>query len=213
MGSVIVTKVDALISTIIASPDVIPFNLPEQFYAKGAVFDPNEKFRVFCAEGDHLHATVLNLTIEKPDKLPFTLVPSADLADLCLSLEGDQILLDRRDKVVNRHLNPRLPHKIPLDPPQAILKVLMQAAHFNYHLKRAGDRFEHVRIELRRLEYKRIHYYEYVAIPFGENLLATEPAQVVVEDVHLGLIIHNDTDTPLYPYVFYFDPSNLSIRE
>lgn len=212
MGSVVVTKVDALTSTVVATPDPTSFSLPEQFYAKGAVFDPNEKFRVFCAEGDRLHAAFLEVT-RSPDRLPFTSVPSPDLADLCITLQGDQIVLDRRHELINRYLSPRLPSTISIHAPQAILQVLTQAAQFSYHLKRTGAHFEDVRIELRRLDYKRSHDFEYVAVPFGENLIATEPATVVVENIHLGLIIHNDTDIPLYPYVFYFDPSTLSIRK
>ncbi|KAJ2934550.1 hypothetical protein H1R20_g2521, partial [Candolleomyces eurysporus] len=55
--------------------------------------------------------------------------------------------------------------------------------------------------------------------PAGENLLAQEPAHVSVPDVDdvdadasvLGMTLYNDGPEPVYPYLFYFDPNDLTI--
>ncbi|KAJ3521101.1 hypothetical protein NMY22_g12453 [Coprinellus aureogranulatus] len=51
--------------------------------------------------------------------------------------------------------------------------------------------------------------------PVGKNLLAEEPAHVTVSDEQterpLGLTLYNDGDVDVYPYLFYFDPNELTI--
>jgi len=67
-------------------------------------------------------------------------------------------------------------------------------------------------MELKTLERELTDDNEYFFKPVGRNLIEDDPATIVVdENASLGLTLFNNTDLPLYPYVFYFDPSELSI--
>ena len=48
--------------------------------------------------------------------------------------------------------------------------------------------------------------------PTGNNLIAEEPATIIVDEFAcLGMTIFNQTQLPLYPSLFYFDPTDLTI--
>jgi len=53
--------------------------------------------------------------------------------------------------------------------------------------------------------------------PIGDNLIAHEPAFIGIPDIpsetlsNMGMTLYNDSDIDLYPYLFYFDPKDLTI--
>ncbi|KAJ2912759.1 hypothetical protein MD484_g7651, partial [Candolleomyces efflorescens] len=51
--------------------------------------------------------------------------------------------------------------------------------------------------------------------PVGKNLLQEEPARITVSDADqsslLGMTLYNDGHENVYPYLFYFDPNDLTI--
>ena len=53
--------------------------------------------------------------------------------------------------------------------------------------------------------------------PTGQNLLAREPSEIQVPDADVdkpvGMTLYNDSDIPIYPYLFYFDPNELTISK
>lgn len=57
---------------------------------------------------------------------------------------------------------------------------------------------------------------EIVLIPSGKNLISKESATVTIvvdEDAMYGMTITNQSRHCLYPFVFYFDPTELTIGE
>ncbi|RXW12069.1 hypothetical protein EST38_g13785, partial [Candolleomyces aberdarensis] len=105
--------------------------------------------------------------------------------------------------------------------PEDIQSIIRAWQHFSYHLHRRGkNEFAQVRMELHYLEpidledsdgsYEPENYR-----PMDENLLSQEPSKVYVPeadvDKPLGMTLYNDSDIPIYPYLFYFDPNELTI--
>ena len=82
-----------------------------------------------------------------------------------------------------------------------------------YHINNTGcGDLEGVQVELCLLSAVYTEPFGEALIPIEENLLEDGLATIVVnDDTLLGMTIHNKTDLPLYPYLFYFDPSYLRI--
>jgi hypothetical protein len=67
-------------------------------------------------------------------------------------------------------------------------------------------------MELKELSEELNDEFDVVFHPVGKNLIEEEPAKIVVhETVGLGMTIYNDSAVALYPYLFYFDPTDLTI--
>jgi hypothetical protein len=60
------------------------------------------------------------------------------------------------------------------------------------------------------------YYYTTEHQRVGKNLLQQEPAHIQVSDVDaslLGMTLYNDGPKAVYPYLFYFDPNDLTISK
>jgi hypothetical protein len=94
--------------------------------------------------------------------------------------------------------------------------VAKATAHFYYHLTReAPDDFgKDVWMELKELKEDPSEKYLINFAPTGPNLIAEEPATIVVnENARLGMTVFNQTELKLYPFLLYFDPTDLTISE
>ncbi|KAG9077192.1 hypothetical protein FRC06_009057 [Ceratobasidium sp. 370] len=119
------------------------------------------------------------------------------------------------NKLSNKHGISRLPHTTPVDV-KVLLSVLRSAAAWDWHIGRKNPKSpfnDRVRIEMFRLKEELAHDGCSIAlIPDGENLNKNGVAEVVVNPSHYyGFGIINNTAFDLYPYLFYFDTSDLSI--
>jgi len=69
-------------------------------------------------------------------------------------------------------------------------------------------------MELKVLKVDLSQDFDRVLTPIGKNLIEHEPATIVVDEFAcLGMTLFNQTDLSLYPYLFYFDPTDLTIVE
>ncbi|KAJ2934554.1 hypothetical protein H1R20_g2524, partial [Candolleomyces eurysporus] len=144
-------------------------------------------------------------------------------AALILTVEEDEVHIDQNDPALNDHIPTRFPCPINCNETKRLQNIIRSWRHFNYHLHRGpqnstDDAFPQVRMELHYLESTSDDYFSPDYQPTGENLLAQEPAHVPVSAVEddvdpsvLGMTLYNDGPEPVYPYLFYFDPNELTI--
>jgi hypothetical protein len=167
---------------------------------------------LYCDDRDWLETCFPS---DERERLSVDLVDDdhANAAGLRLSIMEDGVHFDRNDTMINPYIGSRMPHVVDRTDILLIREVIRRFMHFNYHLTRmGGDDFRNVYMELRRLRTDYSANFDQTLTPVGENLIEKEPASLVVDEVaRLGMTIHNRTDLPLYPYLFYFDPSDLDI--
>ncbi|KIM25361.1 hypothetical protein M408DRAFT_315703, partial [Serendipita vermifera MAFF 305830] len=139
------------------------------------------------------------------------------IAHLDIAFEDDKIIFNILNPLVTEHGLKRMPYQI--NPTvDEVRPVLRAAAHFYWHLHRAGkDRIlhENVTVEFTRLIEDLENYddsFRPVKVPHGPNLIQEGVIDLVVkkEDMY-GIKLVNTSGRSLYASVFYFDNSNLSI--
>lgn len=200
-----------------------PLRVPKVFYAKRIAWS-NAPASIYCEDKTLLQSlsrvTKSSVSVKAGKILPTDLVDDAAKASLIVKVEGDDVYLERNDPLLEEHLPKRFPRPLNRNAPEQIQGVISAWRHFNYHLKRGGrDEFPQIRMEMHYLEPEDgdwdNEHPEYN--PVGKNLLAENPAHIVVSDDHtkrpLGLTLYNDGDLNVYPYLFYFDPTELTISE
>ncbi|RXW16987.1 hypothetical protein EST38_g8865 [Candolleomyces aberdarensis] len=145
-------------------------------------------------------------------------------AALILTVEEDEVHIDQNDPALNDYMPTRFACNINRNETKRLRNIIRSWRHFTYHLHRrpqnsTNHAFPQVRMELHYLEPTRADYFSPEYKPIGENLLAQEPAHISVSDVDdvdadasvLGMTLYNDGPEPIYPYLFYFDPNDLTI--
>ena len=211
LGIVIVSTVDAFSSEVSHMPGAPAFNIPRLFYGRLRTL-ATVKLAVYCNDRAWLETC---LPPDERETLSVDIADDANDAALLLSVMEDGIHFDRNDTMITPHIGSRLPHVVDRTDFPLIREVIKRFIHFNYHLTRTGgDDFRNVYMELRRLRTEFSIDFDHTLIPVGDNFLEKEPAVLVVDELaRLGMTIHNRTDLPLYPYLFYFDPSDLDISK
>lgn len=96
-------------------------------------------------------------------------------------------------------------------PRDRIADILRAIAHFKFHLIRTNtsDHLHgHVAIELYQLEETDDGSY----VPTGDNLVLDGHARIILSDSLYGMTLRNNSRYNLFPSLFYFNPSDLSIE-
>ena len=188
--------------------DTKRFRIPLLFYClvKSCAL---QKIALYC-EDRHWLETVFSP--EERNQLGITMVDNVQDCDLQLTRLDGKVYFDRHNALITAHISPRISHTINVDDIPAIQNVVNSSLHFYGHLTRSGsDDFRNVWMEMKNLKHELSDGHR-IYSPTGKNLIADEPATIVVDDsVRLGMTIFNQTDLPLYPYLFYFDPTDLTI--
>ena len=152
--------------------------------------------------------------LKQENKLGFTIVDDVKRCDLELVVIGRKVHFYRhRDVLITPHIGARISHTIDLGDESAIREVVKSFSRFYHHLTRTeGFNLRNVWMELKLLKQEIDDDFFPLLIPTGRNLIADEPATIVVDkQARLGMTIFNQTDQHLYPYLFYFDPTDLTI--
>jgi hypothetical protein len=164
-------------------------------------------------------ALAKEMQIDDPAQPKFMLV-GKETAELDIASVDDHIVFNILDPLVTIHGLNRMPFSIPTDNPGAISLVLRKAAHYFWHLRRTGNGRglqSTVGIEFTRLEDVEEEYDEDlnpVRRPCGPNLINDGIVDIAVEENAIyGIKLTNKWDKPLYPSLFYFDNSDLSISK
>ena len=114
------------------------------------------------------------------------------------------------------HLDKCASQEVSTNAVDSIQNIVCATRTFYYHLTRPmTDKSAQAQIKLKLLN-EASSLEETVLIPFGKNLISKEPATVrivVDEDAMYGMTITNESKHNLYPFVLYFDPTELTIGE
>ena len=150
---------------------------------------------------------------EEQNQLGITIVDNVQACELQLTASGGKVYFNRHNPLVTPHIGTRISYTIDVADVSTIRKVVKSSLHFYHHLTRTGsDDFRNVWMELKILKEELNDDFDQIFTPIGRNLIADEPATLVVDQfARLGMTIYNQTDLPLYPYLFYFDPTDLTI--
>ncbi|KAH6910781.1 hypothetical protein BKA70DRAFT_1424439 [Coprinopsis sp. MPI-PUGE-AT-0042] len=208
LGTMLATAVDSY-TTQLEFPPGTHFKVPTHFFARWGdhhqipvhVFSESKEWLQDLFPADVQRNLGVRLTNEK------------EQASLVLTLEDDMIYFDRNDPLAQPYIGTRFPKGIHATLTHAVYEVIRRWRKFNYHLTRPSPlELPAVRMELHYLkESGSDDWGDPMYEPTGSNLLDVEPATVELEGDYIGVTIYNDGDIPLYPFLFYFDPNDLTI--
>ncbi|PPQ88272.1 hypothetical protein CVT25_005435 [Psilocybe cyanescens] len=210
LGYFMVAHVDALSSVLILPPDSPTFRLPLLFYSKLDRL-ANNSIYVYSTDRAWLGSIFPS---DLRSKSSVVLVDTRQCCDLELTVLDRIVYFDQHNPLVAPHIGSRMRYTAEADDVETIRNVVKASLHFYYILTRSSPcQFNDVSMELHKLSAEMTEEFDKVFIPTGQNLMAEEPATVVVdEDAPLGITIHNNSlNRALYPYLFYFDPADLTI--
>ncbi|QRV91999.1 ICE-like protease (caspase) p20 domain protein [Ceratobasidium sp. AG-Ba] len=144
-----------------------------------------------------------------------------DETEAYLSLDitqDNQVRFQTRSKLVTQYGISELLETVPIDA-KHILEVLRLAAAWDWHVRRTHPESpfkDNLRIEMYSVKQESTLLNDTGWRPLikeGENLNASGVVHIVAEPSHLyGYRIVNSSKFDLYPYLFYFDASRLSIE-
>jgi hypothetical protein len=210
LGYLVVTSVNVFSSILEPPPHSPQFRPPRRFYCK-AVDGVPRSISIYAKEKVWLESLFHSDNQQTP---LFNIVDDPAQCNLELTIQNDIIYFDRHNDAVIPHIGSRLRHTVSRSDPATLQKVVNAARHFYYHLMRtAPDSAQDVRMEVRALQADDFDDYADLR-PVSENLIAQEPATIQLnDDSCFGINVFNDSDSVLYPYLFYFDPSDFTISE
>jgi len=139
-------------------------------------------------------------------------------AELAISLDGDKVVFDILNPQVTQFGLTRYPFA--LEPTyDAVFPVIRAAAHYHWHLRRTNTKRvlqNHITLDFRKVE-ELDHGDELNPIqPVGENLNVNGIIELVIDpnsEDDYGIKIINNSPLDLYPSLFFFDNSTLSISK
>ncbi|KAH6910782.1 caspase domain-containing protein [Coprinopsis sp. MPI-PUGE-AT-0042] len=208
IGTMIATRVDAFTSQLEFPPGP-RFEVPAHFFARWGDYD-QLPIQLFSEDKEWLQGL---FPADVQTTQGVRLVDEKAQASLTLTLEGDMIYFDRNDALAQPYIGTRFPKGIHATESHAVYEVIRRWRKFNHHLTRPSPlELPMVRMELHYLkENGSDDWGDPTYEPTGKNLLAVEPATVELEGDFIGVTIYNEGDIPLYPFLFYFDPNDLTI--
>lgn len=201
--------------------------IPSMFYAKRTTWY-NAPASIYCQDGEFIQSlsvvTRRNVIVQGGVVRASDLVDDPVKASLILTVESDNVCMDRNDPILREHLPQRFPHSIGRMEITKIQRIISAWRHFDYHLNRGrggADVFPLIRLELHWLEPTNGNWEDTGAEyrPVGANLLPDGVLvhQIVISDEQterpLGFTLYNDGNSDVYPHLFYFDPVQLTISE
>jgi hypothetical protein len=218
LGRLVVTAVDDISSTLAFEPSAggaKPFSrLRSLFYCR-VMQRPTESL-VISSNNIPWLESVFKADFRASHSV--TIVRDTKAADFVLTLEDDTVYIDHNLPIVAAHIGTRSPRTIPSNNIWLLHQVVRGAINFRFHLFRENTDTSttkiHVKMEFHELEMSYNDDFNLVGKPTGRDMFVRDPAIIVVEkEKRYGATISNLTDLPLYPHLFYFDPSELSISE
>ncbi|KAJ3517701.1 hypothetical protein NLJ89_g335 [Agrocybe chaxingu] len=211
-GRLLVKDVRMFSSTLKVLPPEPHFDFPEFFYSK-VVTTAGSNTSIYCDDRMWLK-TVFPLEYIK--QAGIVLAKKGQIYDLELVVSGGKVSFHRQHKLVTSHLEKRIRHEVDANDTDTIRRAVCSSRTFYYHLtRRVVDKSEQAcRIELTKLgpEYTTSSE-EPALVPAGPNIIESEPTTLVVDESIYGMTIYNESAITLYPFVFYFDPTDLTIEE
>ena len=215
------------------------FVVPDPFYAVQRCLPEDKKLRIYCSDEATFKETLLRHQCGFGHFA--TLVNVRGDADLLVSISDRGSINSRNckecgvdinkeiffdwadDNIITRLSRSRIGNPFSIDNPKKIKQILQAAAKFHHYLYIGESGHENDEIEM---AFRRLSTHERVNIggfpiksrsPEGKNILEDEPPSIQLEEGKqvgpFGLTIFNYTDKDLFPQVFWFEGSNLSISK
>lgn len=207
LGYLVVERVEDTYSVLTLDKGDTTFDLPTLFYSK---LDQlvGDSIYVYCLDRVWLESV---FRPELRSKLSVVLVSNQQSCDLEITLLDGYAYFDQHRPCTRPYLHSRMRRKVPATNFKVIRNIVQASFHFYRNLTRCSPvQFDAVYMELHRLTEAPGKVFQ----PVGDNLITEEPAKIVIdEDAALGVTIHNESNIPLYPHLFYFDPDSLTIGE
>ena len=211
LGYLTVKKADhfsSVLEVLEVPSDTERFPLPPLFYCLIESL-ASEKIALYCEDRVWLES------VFPPEERnqSITIVNDVTDCDLQLNVMDEKVHFARHHDLVTPHIGTHIIHTVNVDNKPAIRNVVKGSFNFYYHLTRQGKRLSQVSMELTKLLEKEDPSDDFGVIltPTGENLIVNDPARIAVDDARFGMKIINRSNRPLYPYLFYFDPTDLTI--
>ncbi|KAJ3551271.1 hypothetical protein NP233_g13112 [Leucocoprinus birnbaumii] len=222
LGTLIVTAVKSTSATLAfqslppagSGSAPIPFtlsSLPRLFYCRISQRPP-QSLTISSNDLQWLESTFNH---EFCVSLSLTITTHTKTADLVFIRDGDVVHLDHNLNLAVSHIGTRSPYTIRDNDIGLLHRVVQCAIGFRFHLLRTNigpsPNFD-LKMEFHELRMSFDSKLGFGEKPSGRDLFEKDPAIVEVkEDKQYGLTIHNFSNEWLYPHLFYFDPSELSI--
>ncbi|EDR08533.1 uncharacterized protein LACBIDRAFT_297307 [Laccaria bicolor S238N-H82] len=152
-----------------------------------------------------------------PNSCKISLCEDRKKSRLEIVIEDNKLVFNILDQRVLKYGLSRIPYTIEPDP-EDIRPVLRAAAHYYWHLNRTQPNNQiqnNIKVEFYKLQESDTDFDEAGSperYPVGDNLCRQDVIEFTVDDEAIyGIKIVNNTPWDLYPNVFYFDNSELSI--
>ncbi|KAJ3517713.1 hypothetical protein NLJ89_g334 [Agrocybe chaxingu] len=213
-GEFEVKSVTMLSSTLEVVPSQPPVQLPDLLYSR-LIYTSGSHIKIYCRKRRWLEST---FPPQVRNELGILVVDDPSSCDLELVVSHGKVSFRPHHEFVTPHLEKHVRYEVDITDSDTIRSVVCSSRAFYYHLTRPviGE-FPRARMELKELDY--VASAEVSAteepplMPTGNNLLKNEPATIVVdEEAVYGMTIANLSDHRFYPFVFYFDPTKLTIE-
>jgi hypothetical protein len=219
LATLVVKETGPFTSTMHLSENSPGFMLSGEGYALRTKTGEEEDLRIYIAPDDKLRPIIKEL-----DQSALRTGPDHRIISLVEKTKAELDVAMERDRVVFNILNPQviqfglkqLPFRI--EPAfDDVYRVIRSAAHYNWHLRRnnASRLLQNrIQVEFKRVEELEDYDDDWNAIigPVGENLNIDGVVDLVVDsDAMYGIKLINNTALDLYPSLFFFDNSDLSI--
>ncbi|KAF8988246.1 caspase domain-containing protein [Cyathus striatus] len=210
-GHLIATSVDAFESRLKIAEGSTLSDLPRSFYCRIKQL-AQPKLSIYSNDRIWLESV---FSSEQQGSLSVTISDTSEEANLEMIIEKGKVLLYQNNPLITPHIGRNIPTRsIDMTEHSVLRNVARAALHFSYHLNRTGDETRNVSMELMKLRAEHTRDYDLVHKPDSVNLLENDPVTIVVDETErFGMKISNHSDIPLYPYLFYFDPSDFAIIE
>lgn len=222
LGVLVVEKLGPFSTILKVPPDGSNIELSQpQAVALRTKMGQRVDLRLYVPQGDAsrlCREAFLSLVDREHDLESVHLVENPDAADFELAMENEKVVFLFRDQRVTQHGHTRLFEGV--EPtPEELAHVLKAAAYFYWKLNRTNNNptiNSGVQVELHKLLPPKIRRFDEEGDglkPIGPNLYDTVMEVIADENIPYGFKLTNNTAYDLYPNLFYFDLSDLSIGE
>ena len=225
LAVLVVTSVSPFDSILDVLPSIGPFTLPITAIAFQTKAGKDQELKLYVPfEEAYLsvfEAVLLHMQGTGPNPQTITLVENRSVATLAAVLREGRITFDICDPRIKEGGMLPIPHAQVNPAAKDVLNALEAAVHYFYHLKRTQKNAlvdEHVTVQLFKLERSKTLINEatggHVLLPSGNNLIVDKQISLdLCEHIYLdyGFCIKNNSTLDLFPNIFYFNDSDLSI--
>ncbi|KIM41992.1 hypothetical protein M413DRAFT_142447 [Hebeloma cylindrosporum] len=219
LGTLVVEKLGPFSATLKLPPGASTFVLAQAAVALPTKMGQRFDLLLYVPDGDafRLCREALQVLMDRDHNFEsIHLVDNADDADFELVLENEKVVFLFRDQRVTQHGHTRLFEGVE-STPEDLADVLKAAAYFYWKMNRTNINpiiNSGVQVELYKLLPPKVRRFNEIGgglVPIGPSLYDTAMEVVANENIPYGFKLTNNTAYDLYPNLFYFDLSDLSI--